>query len=68
MLFLYSCLEGIVEYSNMDVLLICTIFERNSMEERCEDFMGGFSCAMKVCVLVGLFLLGSLSRETMNFM
>lgn len=62
--FLYSCLK----YSNMGGLLICTILERKSMEERFEDFMGGFSCAMKVCVLVGLFLLGSLSREMMNFM
>lgn len=33
------------------------------MEERIEGIMHGFSCATKVCVLVGLFLLGSLSRE-----
>lgn len=38
------------------------------MEERLENTMHGFSCATAVCVLVGLFLLGSLSREMMNFM
>lgn len=38
------------------------------MEERLRNSVPGFYCTIKVWVLVGLFLLGSLSRGIMNFM
>lgn len=61
-------LKVLLNTVNMGSLLINTVLERSSMEERFEGIMHGFSCATKGCVLVGLFLLGSLSREMMNFM
>lgn len=42
---LYSFLKCTVEYNNMGGLLIYTILERSSMEERFENIMLGFSCA-----------------------
>lgn len=37
------------------------------MEERFRNIIHGFSCVIKVWVMVELFLLGSLSRGIMNF-
>lgn len=38
------------------------------MEERFRNIMPGFSCVIKVWVLVGLFLLGSLSKVIVTFL